>query len=452
MNEPKVNLFYSYSHKDESLRDALETHLSILKRQGLLSDWHDRKIIAGKDWEREIDAYMTAADIILLLVSPDMIASDYCYGKELSKALERHESGHTMVVPVIARPVDWASMPFAKFQALPRDGKPVTSWGNIDEAWLDVEMGLRRTIEKITTEKASSSSHQAKPERLKDLIMPEFVRIENAYEGMKKFSGASTGFNDLDKIIDGIHPGDILLVASRPSMGKTDFALNVAQQFAIGSGSTVVYFSLRKAQDHVLRRLLSSQGKVQNSKLVRGFLRESDWPKISLAAGTLAEAPIFIDGTSNLTDTDLTSRIDGLKDNKLGLIIIDGIEHISSEKNHSTRNTEVTSIISAIKNLARQQKIPIIITANTSRESDLRRDKRPILRDLAEWEMFASDIANVVIFLYRDEIYNIDSPDKGTTEIIVAKNDYGPINVVRVKYYSEYCSFENIEDTNKRVE
>jgi len=158
MNEPNVKLFYSYSHKDEALRDALETHLTILKRQDLLSDWHDRKIIPGRDWEREIDAHMAEADIILLLVSPDMIASDYCYGKELSRALERHDSGHSMVVPVIVRPVDWTGMPFAKIQALPRDGKPVTSWGNIDEAWLDVEMGIRRTIEKITTEKASNTN------------------------------------------------------------------------------------------------------------------------------------------------------------------------------------------------------------------------------------------------------------------------------------------------------
>jgi len=276
--------------------------------------------------------------------------------------------------------------------------------------------------------------------------MTEFARIENVYERMRKFSGASTGLNELDKIIDGIHAGDILLVAGRPSMGKTDFALNIARQFAIGSGSTVVYFSLRKAQDQVLRRLLSSQSKVQNSKLVRGFLRESDWPKISLAAGTLADVPIFIDGTSNLTDSDLTSRINDLKNtDNLGLIIIDGIEHISSEKNHSTQSIEVTAIISGVKNLARQQKIPIVITTNTSRESELRRDKRPTLRDLTEWEMLASDIANVVIFLYRDEIYNIDSSDRGTTEIIIAKNDYGPLNVVNVKYYPEYCLFENIE-------
>jgi hypothetical protein len=128
METNTISVFYSYSHKDESLRDSLETHLSILSRKGIISSWHDRRILAGREWEREIDENIRTADLILLLVSPDFIASDYCFGKELSIAIENHESNKSMVIPVIIRPVDWEDAPFAKLQALPTDVLPVTSW------------------------------------------------------------------------------------------------------------------------------------------------------------------------------------------------------------------------------------------------------------------------------------------------------------------------------------
>lgn len=446
-----VKLFYSYSHKDETLRDALETHLAILKRQELLEDWHDRKILPGRDWESEIDAHIDEADVILLLVSPDFIASDYCYGKELSRALKRHESGQAEVVPVILRPVDWTGAPFSKLQALPRDGKPVTTWANADEAWLDTENGIRKTIEGISTKRTAVASQQANPVSLMNLMKEEFSRIESIFEGKSEISGASTGFNGLDRIIDGIHRGDILVIAGRPSMGKTDLALNIAQQFALESSSSVVYFSMRKAPDQVLRRLLAYESKVPSSRIIRGLLRDSDWPKLTRAVGALSEIPIFIDGSTRLTDADISLRVSKLKEaHGLGLIVIDGIEHVSSAQKHSTRSSEVGSIITMIKSIARDQKIPVVVTESTARERQLHRDKRPIPRDLDEWETLASDAANVVIFLYRDEVYNVDSPNKGTTEVIVAKNDYGPVTFVRLAYFPEYCSFEDIAGKQDR--
>ncbi|NJM68846.1 MAG: TIR domain-containing protein [Scytonema sp. RU_4_4] len=146
-----VEVFVSYSHKDENLLKRLEAHLSILKRQGVISLWHDRKITPGREWANEIDSNLNTADIILLLVSVNFFESDYCYGIELKRALERHEAGVARVIPIIIRPVDWQNAPFAKLNALPKDGKPVTTWRNRDEAFVDVARGIREAATELTT-------------------------------------------------------------------------------------------------------------------------------------------------------------------------------------------------------------------------------------------------------------------------------------------------------------
>jgi hypothetical protein len=139
-----IEVFYSYSHKDETLRDELNKHLTLLKRQGTIRDWHDREITGGQEWSGQIDRHLNSAGIILLLVSSDFIASDYCWDVEVKRALERHDAGDAAVIPVILRAVDWHSAPFGKLQAFPKDGKPVTSWANQDEAFTDIAKGIRR--------------------------------------------------------------------------------------------------------------------------------------------------------------------------------------------------------------------------------------------------------------------------------------------------------------------
>ncbi|HHP7245658.1 MAG TPA: toll/interleukin-1 receptor domain-containing protein, partial [Elainellaceae cyanobacterium] len=149
------NWYYSYSHKDELLRDELETHLKILQRQGLIQPWHDRRLFPGDDWVNEIDDNLNRADIILLLISSDFIASDYCYEIEMKQAMNRHEEDKARIIPIILRPCDWQSTPFGKLSWLPQDGhrRPVTQWQNRDEAWLNVETGIKKAIESMKTKR-----------------------------------------------------------------------------------------------------------------------------------------------------------------------------------------------------------------------------------------------------------------------------------------------------------
>ncbi|OYE03747.1 toll/interleukin-1 receptor domain-containing protein [Nostoc sp. 'Peltigera membranacea cyanobiont' 232] len=153
-----VKVFFSYSHKDEVLRDELATHLSMMKRQGVIEAWHDREITAGSEWANAIDDNLEVADIILLLVSANFLASDYCYDKEMTRAMERHETRETRVIPVILKPTDWNGAPFGKLQALPKNAKPVTTWPDQDEAFLNVAQGIRRVVEDIAKSKTSSST------------------------------------------------------------------------------------------------------------------------------------------------------------------------------------------------------------------------------------------------------------------------------------------------------
>ena len=145
-----VEVFYSYAHEDETLRTALEKHLSLLQRQGVISGWHDRLITAGTDWAQAVDEHLERASIILLLISPDFLASDYCYDREMQRALERHAHGEACVIPVILRSCEWREAPFAHIQVLPRAGKPVTEWVNLDAAFLDITQGIRRAIKRQT--------------------------------------------------------------------------------------------------------------------------------------------------------------------------------------------------------------------------------------------------------------------------------------------------------------
>jgi hypothetical protein len=197
MSETKrpVRLFYSYSHKDEALRDELITHLTLMKRQGEIAPWHDRAILAGDDWKGQIDKNLEEADIVLLLVSPDFLASDYCYDIELGQALKRHEQGLVRVLPIILRPVVWGKAPFARFQALPRDGKAVVLWPNRDEAWVNVAQGIAAVVKQLqampnwaatntpsptaTNAPSPAASNTPSPAALRRFLIEIFVRDQD---------------------------------------------------------------------------------------------------------------------------------------------------------------------------------------------------------------------------------------------------------------------------------
>lgn len=439
MQKEPVHLFYSYSHKDEKFREDLETHLSILKRKGDITDWHDRKIVPGAEWEKSIDQNIEKADIILLLISSDFIASDYCYGRELEVALERHEAGKCMVVPVIIRPVEWSDSPFSKIQALPKDGIAVTNWKTEDEAWLDVVRGVRSAVGEILKNRVRPSKNLG-PIKVNELIKKEFKRIERVYENKSHCGGLSTGFHNLDKLVDGLHPGDLFVLASCASMGKVDLAINIASNVGVLQNIPVAYFSLKLPSEHIMRKLTSSTSVISHDRLVRAHFKLDDWPKITRAIGKLSNAPVFIDESPSLSLELIRERARKLKDeNGLGVIIIDSVQHLQEFEQKGDRHHKACIVGRSLKSIAKEMQVPIVVLSSLTNEPHLRPNKRPLMADLGDWEGLV-EYADVVFLLYRDDIYNpiIDNSRNRTIEILIAKNNYGGVAPCYMDYYPEY--------------
>ncbi|MDF0752660.1 TIR domain-containing protein [Marinobacter sp. 71-i] len=440
-----VSIFYSYSHKDERFCETLRAHLSVLERKEVISSWYDRKIKPGQLWQREIDTNIKRADIIVLLVSADFVASDYCYQEELQIAMERHEANQAIVVPVVVRPVDFSETPFSKIQALPKDAYPITKWNDEDEAWINVVEGIKSAINEVRFLKKRGGSDEGF-RSINHYLVRELDSLEGAFEADGSNAtnrGLSTGLFDLDRVTDGLHKSDFIAIAGRPGMGKTDLALKIACNAVIAEKKSVGYFSLNLPVDRLMRKMLSALGRLPVHKLFRGDLEEDDWPRLTSAVSLLKDLPLYIDDNISLSIDELRNRAIKTKEDKnVELIIVDSLQHMDFNSEHATPE----SISKVISRLARELKIPIIATTTISRDVEGRPNKRPLTRDLGAWRCLEED-ADTMIFVYRDEVYNEDSVDNGVTELIVAKNSSASsIGTVKVFYTPGTCSFDNFLD------
>lgn len=451
MAENKVSIFFSYSHKDEEFRDEIETHLALLHRNNIISSWHFRKITAGKEPVSEIDTAIKSADIILLLISSDFIASDYCYENELKTAMQRHEAHQAIIIPIIIRPTDWSQTPFSKLQCLPEGIKAVSTWENRDEAWLNVVNGVKDSIQEIHKLKNRSESSPGF-QSMNELLSTEVDRIDETFdiEDKATYNGLPTGLADLDYNTDGLHESDLITIAGRPNMGKTDLVVNIVTNIAIREKRSVGYFSLNLPADRITRKLISNLCQIPVHKLLKGFVADDDWPRITSAIALLNDSPLYIDDSVSLSLEELQDRAKQVKaDHHVELIIIDSLQHLISNSKDNIPYELEEKITSEIRILARELKIPIIVIIPISSDIENRLDKRPVISDLGKWRAL-EEHANTIIFLYRDEQYNYDTIYPNTNELILAKNSsYGKVGKVFTFYNAECCSYSDyiIEDS-----
>ncbi|SFZ77375.1 replicative DNA helicase [Chitinimonas taiwanensis] len=283
----------------------------------------------------------------------------------------------------------------------------------------------------------------AMPELLKEVV----TRIDELYsrENPDAVTGTPTGFTDLDSKTSGLQPGDLIIVAGRPSMGKTAFSVNIAENVAIDAGKPVAIFSMEMGGAQLAMRMIGSVGRLDQHKIKTGRFEDDDWQKLTYAAGKLSEANIFIDETPGLTALELRARARRLArqfDGQLGLIVIDYIQLMSGSGKDQNRATEVGEISRSLKGLAKELKVPVIALSQLSRSVEQRPNKRPMMSDLRESGAIEQD-ADLIMFLYRDEYYNPDSPDKGLAEVIVSKHRNGPTGTVRLTFLGHWSRFEN---------
>lgn len=278
---------------------------------------------------------------------------------------------------------------------------------------------------------------------IKELLTKAVDRIDSLFQQDNPITGLSTGFSDLDDLTSGLQPSDLVIVAGRPSMGKTSFAMNLAEHAAIKSNLPVAVFSMEMPGEQLAMRLMASLGRIDQHKLRTGKLDDDDWPRLTSAVGLLAEAKMFIDDTPALTPTELRARARRLKrENDLGLIVIDYLQLMQVPGNRENRAGEISEISRSLKALAKELQVPVIALSQLNRSLEQRPNKRPVMSDLRESGAIEQD-ADLIVFIYRDEVYNEDSPDKGTAEIIISKQRNGPIGTVRLTFLGQFTRFEN---------
>jgi replicative DNA helicase len=281
-------------------------------------------------------------------------------------------------------------------------------------------------------------------------VLTEVVeRIDLLYnrENQSDVTGVPSGFSDLDRMTSGFQPGDLVIVAGRPSMGKTALALNMAEHVALEAGLPVGIFSMEMAASQLAMRLLGAIGKLDQHKLRTGRLAEDDWRRLTDAVGRLSEAPIQIDETAALNALELRARARRLhrQYGQLGLIVVDYLQLMSSSSRGENRATEISEISRSLKALAKELNVPVVALSQLNRSLEQRPNKRPVMSDLRESGAIEQD-ADLILFIYRDEVYNPDSPDKGRAEVIIGKQRNGPIGSVMLTFQGEYTRFMNFAD------
>ncbi len=277
------------------------------------------------------------------------------------------------------------------------------------------------------------------------LLKESFERITQLYEAGEEITGVPSGFRDIDRLTSGFQPGNLIIVAARPSMGKSALGLCMAANIAIRHQLPVALFTLEMSKAEVTQRLMCSEAKVESQRLRSGKLAPDDWPRLTAACDKLAKAPIYVDDTGSITMMEIRSKARRLKSKEptLGLVVVDYLQLMTSGSNVESRVQEVSQISRNLKVLARDLEVPILAMSQLSRAVEQRHDKRPILSDLRESGSIEQD-ADLVTFIYRDEYYNDDSPDQGLAEVILAKHRNGPTGSERLSFLKRYAKFADL--------
>jgi replicative DNA helicase len=278
-----------------------------------------------------------------------------------------------------------------------------------------------------------------------DLISDSFTELERVMSEGRHTTGVETGFRRLDDIITGLQPANLVILAARPSMGKTAFALNVARNVAVDQGKGVAVFSLEMAKMELVQRMLCSEARVDSHRLRHGQLQASEWSKLTSACAPLFKAPIYIDDTAQANMMEIRAKARRLKskEKNLGLVIIDYLQLMVGDGNAENRQQEISAISRSLKIMARELNVPVLALSQLSRLVEQRSGNRPVLSDLRESGAIEQD-ADVVLFIYRDEVYNRDSPEKGTAEVIVGKQRNGPIGMAKLAFIQNYTKFSDM--------
>lgn len=293
---------------------------------------------------------------------------------------------------------------------------------------------------------AEQTASEGGPENIKTILVKTVERIDLLYQNGDAITGLATGLTDLDQMTSGLQPSDLIIVAGRPSMGKTTLVMNMAEHAAIKAGRPVLVFSMEMPSSSLAMRLMSSLGRIDQHRIRTGKLDDEDWPRVTSAVHMLSEAQLFIDDTPALSPSEVRARARRLakEHGTLGLVVVDYLQLMKVPGfKADNRTAEISEISRSLKSLAKELNVPVVALSQLNRSLEQRHDKRPVMSDLRESGAIEQD-ADLICFIYRDEVYNEESPDKNIAEIIIAKQRNGPIGKVRVAFLGKYTRFEDL--------
>lgn len=306
------------------------------------------------------------------------------------------------------------------------------------ESFLD---GAEQRILGVSDFRTTPSFH-----RVGDIVQDSIRTIETLYDRKEPCTGVSSGFERLDQLTAGFQPSDLIIIAARPAMGKTSLVLSIGQYIGVHLGRSVAFFSLEMSKEQIVMRMLCSEARVDNSRVRTGNLGESDFPRLVEAASRIAEASVFIDDTAAITVTELRAKCRRLhREHPLSLVVVDYLQLMRSPEYSKSREQEISDISRSLKALAKELSVPVIALSQLNRSVESRTDKRPVMSDLRESGAIEQD-ADIIMFVYRDEVYNQATADKGVAELIISKQRSGPTGTVRLAFANEYTRFDNLEE------
>jgi replicative DNA helicase len=279
---------------------------------------------------------------------------------------------------------------------------------------------------------------------IRALAKKTIEKIELLAETKGAITGASTGFDDLDALTSGLQPSDLIIIAGRPSMGKTTVSMNIAENFAIKGGKPVAIFSMEMPGDAIVMRMMSSLGGIEQQRVRSGDLDDNDWPRLTTALTMLNSTKFFIDDSAALTPSEVRARARRLarEHGQLGLIVVDYLQLMQSPSSGESRVQQISDISRGLKALAKELQVPVVALSQLNRNLEQRPNKRPVMSDLRDSGAIEQD-ADLILFIYRDEVYNEQSPDRGTAELIIGKQRNGPLGTVRLMFQGQYSRFQN---------
>lgn len=350
----------------------------------------------------------------------------------------------TSIVPVTANLFHYAKIIRQKsvLRRLIRVNTEIASRCFEEQGDIDI---LVDEAEQAIFEIARSKSNQSFTP-LKHIIPGAFEAVEQLFKRKEMITGVPTGFSELDKMTAGLQPSDLIILAGRPSMGKTAFAMNIAQNAALLEKTGIAIFSLEMSKEQLAMRLLSSAGHIDSQRIRTGKLHNEDWPKLTRAVGMLTEAPMYLDDTPAISVLEMRAKVRRLASQyPLGLIIVDYLQLMRGRNSTENRTQEISEISRSLKAMAKELHVPVIALSQLNRGLESRTDKRPMMSDLRESGAIEQD-ADVICFIYRDEVYNKadDNPNRGIAEIIIGKQRNGPTGTVKLTFIKEFTMFENL--------